>query len=253
VTDVLRDTLALVQRELLHYRRERAYWVGQVAFPLLVIGFIGYGLDEVVDLSGTTRTTYVAHLASGVLALVLASGAVGGGFTLIQDRESGFLRALLVAPVSRASLVLGKILARVVVSALLLLVLVGLLAFFTPLGLPHPGSAALALVGITTSFVALGVVLASSLRSLESFRFMAALVTVPLYLLSGIFYPVQTLPVPTRVLARMNPLTYGVDLLRHGLLGVNELPLAVSVPLLAVLSVASLAAALLAFGRRTRG
>jgi ABC-2 type transport system permease protein len=247
---VLADTWTLLRRELLRYRRDRAYWAGQLAFPLLVIAFIGFGLNGVVSLP--TGASYVSHVASGILALVVGSGAVGGGFTLIQDRESGFLRALLVAPVSRTSLVLGKIAARVVSSALLVLVLVGVLATFTPLGLPHPGAALLAVVAVTTSFVALGIGLASVLRSLESFRFLAALVTVPLYLLSGIFYPVSTLPAPTRILAYLNPLTYGVDLLRHGLLGVHEIPVAASATLLVLLGTASAILAVAIFDRRSR-
>ncbi len=247
---VIEDTLTLVRRELLRYRRDRAYWAGQLAFPMLVIAFIGFGLDGVVSLP--TGTSYVSHLASGILALVVGSGAVGGGFTLIQDRESGFLRALVVAPVSRTSLVLGKIAARVVSSAVLVLVLVGALAIFTPLGLPHPGAALLALVAVTTFFVALGIALASLLRSPESFRFLAALVTLPLYLLSGIFYPVSTLPAPTRVLAYLNPLTYGVDLFRYGLLGVHEIPVGPSALLLVLLTAASTLVAVSVFDRRSR-
>jgi ABC-2 type transport system permease protein len=247
---VLADAFTLFRREILRYRRDRAYWVGQLAFPLLVIAFIGFGLDRVVSLP--TGASYVSHVASGILALVIGSGAVGGGFTLIQDRESGFLRALLVAPVSRASLVLGKIAARVVSSALLVFVLVAALATFTPLGLPHPGAALLALVAVTTSFVALGIVLASALRSPESFRFLAALVTVPLYLLSGIFYPVSTLPAPTRALAYLNPLSYGVDLFRHGLLGVHEFPVGASALLLVALTAASALLAVAVLDRRSR-
>ena len=93
------DTLTLLRRELLRYRRERAYWVGQILFPLAFVAFIGFGLDDVTQLP--SGTSYVGHLATGVLALLVGSGAVGGGFSLIEDRESGFLRALVIAPVSR--------------------------------------------------------------------------------------------------------------------------------------------------------
>lgn len=250
MTRLLADTATLFRREWLRYRRDRVYWVGQIGFPLLVIGFIGFGLDRVVALP--TETTYVAHVASGIVALVIASGAVGGGFTLIEDRESGFLRALLVAPVSRTSIVLGKVAARVSVSLALVGVLVAVLSTFTPVGLRHPGAAVLAVTGLTSAFVALGVVLASTLRSAESFRFLAAVVTVPLYLLSGIFYPVTTLPLPTRILAQLNPLSYGVDLLRYGLVGVHELPVASSAVLLAALTVGSLVVAVVVFDRRQR-
>ncbi len=184
-----------------------------------------------------------------MLALLVASGAVGGGVTLIEDRQSGFLRPLLLAPVSRTSLVLGKLAARTVASLLLVCLLVAILAAFTPLGLPHPGAVVLSVIGITSSFMALGIALASRLRSLESFRLLSALVTVPLYLLSGIFYPVRTLPAVTRWISQANPLTYGVDLLRYGVVGVHEIPLLRGVVVLALLSAGAVVLAVAAFGR----
>jgi ABC-2 type transport system permease protein len=247
LSTLLADAGTMLRREWLRYRRDRAYWVGQLAFPVVVVAFIGFGLDGVVRLP--TGAGYVGHLASGILALLVGSGGVGAGFTLIQDRESGFLRPLLVAPVSRASLVLGKVAARVLASLALVAVLVGILAVFTPLRVAHAGAALLAVTSVTCIFVALGIVLASRLRSLESFRVLAALVTVPIYFLSGIFYPIQTLPAPSRLLAWLNPLTYGADLLRYGLLGVHEIAPAFSAALLAVATLAALAAGVAAFGR----
>jgi ABC-2 type transport system permease protein len=248
VSEAFGDALAIFRREMLRYRRDRAYWVGQLVFPLVVVGFIGFGLNGVVRLP--TGADYLGHLATGMLALLVGSGGVGGGTTLIEDRASGFLRALLVAPVSRASLVLGKIAARALASAALVGILVAILAGFTPIGLPHPAAALLAVVAITTSFVALGVALGTFLHSAESFRLLSALVTVPLYFLSGIFYPVTTLPAPTRFLAGVNPLTYGVDLLRYGLLGVHEFPVGRSAVLLALLALACAAGAVALFDRR---
>lgn len=244
------DALAIFQRELLRYRRDRAYWIGQLAFPLGVVAFIGFGLNDVVRLP--TGTDYLGHLASGVLALLVGSSGVGGGMTLIQDRESGFLRVLLVAPVSRASLVAGKVLARSLASLALVGVLVAILSTFTPLGLPHPGAVLLAVVAVTVAFVALGIALGAFLRSAESFRMLAAFVTLPLYFLSGIFYPVSTLPAATRWLSYANPLTYGVDLLRYGLLGVNEIPLARSAALLLALTLGCAALSVALFDRESR-
>jgi ABC-2 type transport system permease protein len=244
---LLQDTLTIFRREWIRYRRDRTYWVGQLVFPLVVVAFIGFGLNGVVTLP--TGTDYLGHLASGVLALLVASGGIGGGVTLIEDRQSGFLRPLLVAPVSRASLVLGKLAARTAASLLLVGVLVAILAGFTPLGIPHPGAVVLAVVGITTSFMALGILLAGRLRSLESFRLLSALVTVPLYFLSGIFYPVATLPTLTRWLTRLNPLAYGVDLFRYGVVGVHEIPVGLAAAVLAVLAAASATVAVLGFER----
>jgi len=251
VTHWLGDLAALTLRELRRYARDRAYWVGQIAFPLVFVAFVGSGLNDVVELP--TDTNYVGHLATGLLALLVGSGAVGGGFSLMEDRASGFLRALLVAPVSRASLVLAKLIARAAASLVLVALLTALLALFTPLRVVDPLAGLVAVASITALFAALGVALAAFLRRLESFRLVSALVTVPLYLFSGIFYPVATLPAPTRWIATVNPLTYGVDLLRHALLGVHELPLAQSYAVLAVLGAAALGLAVWAFDRGTRG
>lgn len=244
---VLRDAATLFHREWLRYRRDRAYWVGQLVFPLAFVGFIGFGLNRVVTLP--TGTDYVGHLASGILALLVGSGAIGGGVTLMEDRASGFLRPLLVAPVSRAGLVLGKLAARTAASLALVAVLLVLLWPLTPLRLAHPVALLVATAGITAGFLGLGVALAARLRSLESFRLISALVTVPLYLLSGIFYPVATLPLATRWLSLVNPLTWAVDLFRYGLLGVHELPLAASLAVTAGLGAGAVVVAVRAFSR----
>jgi ABC-2 type transport system permease protein len=251
VSAPLSDLAALTGRELRRYARDRAYWVGQIVFPLGFIAFIGYGLEDVIALP--SGTSYVGHLATGLLAMLVGSGAVGGGFSLIEDRASGFLRALLVAPVSRTHLVLAKLIARVLASLALVTGLGVLLALFTPVRLADPLAGCVAVIAITSIFVALGVALAVPLRRLDSFRLVAALVTVPLYLCSGIFYPVDTLPAPTRWIAHANPLTYGVDLLRYALLGVHELPLALSYGLLGALTVLAVGVAVVAFDRGTRG
>jgi ABC-2 type transport system permease protein len=251
VSPWLSDASAIFLREALRYRRDRAYWVGQIVFPLAAVAFIGFGLNDVVSLP--TGAEYVGHLASGMLVLVVGSGAVGAGFALIEDRQSGFLRALLVAPISRGSIVLGKLAARLLASLALVALLVALLSLVVPLRVVDAGALLLAVSGITAVFVALGIGVAARLRRLESFRLIAALVTVPLYLFSGIFYPVSTLPAPMRLIAYANPLTYGVDLFRYGLLGVHELPLAASATALLVLTGVATGLAVAAFERSARG
>jgi len=246
---VAADTLTLLRRELLRYRRDRAYWVGQLVFPLAIIGIAGFGLRNVDWVQGAG---YSGGLASGILVLVVGSGAIGGGFSLIEDRDSGFLRALLVAPVSRTSIVLGKLGARIVVSVALVVLLVLPLTLLTPIRLPHPGAALVALVGVSAFFVALGIALATQLRRLESFRTFAALITIPLYLVSGILYPLENLPVFLRMAAYANPMTYGADLFRWGLLGVHELPVGLSVALLTGLSALCVVVAVALFERGAR-
>ena len=132
---LISDTWTLFRREMLRYARDRAYWIGQLVFPVAIVGFVGFGLDEVVELP--SGVAFVAHLSTGMLALIVGSGAVGGGFSLIEDRESGFLRTLLVAPVSRASILLGKLAARVVVSLLLVAMLIATLIVLAAFAQKH--------------------------------------------------------------------------------------------------------------------
>ena len=250
--NALLDLWVLLGREVMRYRRERAYWVGQFVFPLVFVGFMGLGLEGVAT-NLPSQVSYTAHIASGMLALMVGSGAVGSGFTLIEDRDTGFLRALLIAPVSRASIVLAKLLARALASLVLIGLLLLVLMSFTSLHVVHPLALLLSILGITAMFSSMGVVLASRLRRGESFRTLSAMVTLPLYLFSGIFYPIATLPLPTRWVAYANPLTYGVELLRYGVLGVSERPVFVSAALLFALGGIGVVASIIVFDRSSRG
>ena len=247
----LEDLWTIALREFLRYRRDRAYVAGQLLVPILMVGFIGFGLNPVVRIPGG-GTNYLGWLSTGFLVLMLSSGAIGGGFMLIQDREAGFLRAILVAPVSRASIVLGKILSRIAASVLLIAVLIAIFLAFTPIRLVHPLVSLVALAGLSFSFVSFGILLATRLRALESYRLIAGLVTVPLYLTSGIFFPVKTMPAAMRAVAHANPVTYGVDLFRYGLTGVHELPLALDTAIVVALGALLTLLAVRAFDRKLR-
>jgi ABC-2 type transport system permease protein len=184
--------------------------------------------------------------------LIVTSGAIGGGYTLIEDTQRGFLRPLLVAPVSRSAIVIGKIVARLLLSLALALALVGLLALVTGLRLAHPWIGLGALAATTFGCVATGVLVAANLRRLESFRFVAVFVTVPLYFLSGMFFPVETMPPAMRLAALCNPLTYAVDLLRYATLDVHALPLEADTAVLGALAVVPTLLAIVVFRRGPR-
>jgi ABC-2 type transport system permease protein len=243
------DVATIARRELLRYSRERAFLLSQILLPVLAVLVLGFGLNRPVG-ELAPSVDYASFLGAGVLVLVLSSGALGGGYTLIADVQRGFLRPILVAPVSRASIVLGKILARLVLSGALMAILLAALGLFTAVGLPHPWIALATLLAITFGFVAAGILLAGALSSLESFRAVSVFVTVPVYLLSGMFFPVRTLPAPMRALAQANPLTYGVDLFRYATTNLAELPLWLDGLVVAALAIAPTLAAVAAFERR---
>jgi ABC-2 type transport system permease protein len=245
------DVATIIRRELLRYRRERMFLLGQILLPVLAVLLVGFGLNAPVgELGG--GVDYASFLASGLLVLTISSGAMGGGYTLIQDLQQGFLRPILVAPVSRTSIVVGKILARLLLSLGLVGALTGVLALFTEIRLAHPLLAVVTIAAITFGFVACGMLLASGLRRVESFRLLAVFFTVPLYFLSGMFFPVETMPGVMRYLALANPLTYGVDLLRYATLDVRALDLGLDVGVVAALAAVPTAAAVLVFERGLR-
>ena len=245
----LEDVATIARREFLRYGRERVFLFAQVLLPVGGILVIGFAAAGPVGRPGET-IDYASFLAAGVLMLTISSGAVGGGFTLIEDVERGFLRPILVAPVSRTSIVVGKILARLALSLTLAVTMIAVLSLFVEFSLPHPLVAAYALTAITFGFVALGLLLAISLGGLESFRTIATFVTIPLYLLSGIFLPIDSLPGPLRMLALANPLTYGIDLFRYGTTGFAEISLTVDVIVATLLAIGPTLLAARAFETR---
>jgi ABC-2 type transport system permease protein len=223
--------------------------LAQVLLPIVAVLVVGFGLNRPVGEVGP-NVDYASFLGSGVLMLVVLSSALGGGYTLIQDVQRGFLRPILVAPVSRTSIVVGKILARLLLSVSLAAVLIALLALFTRVGIPHPGIVVATLTGVTFGFVALGILIASALRSVESFRTVAVFLTFPLYVLSGMFFPVGTMPPAMRVLALANPLTYAVDLFRYGTTNLAELPLWLDATVVASIAIVPTLLAVRAFETR---
>lgn len=245
MTTFFTDVATILRREALRYRRERAYLAGQILLPVLVVVFLGLPID---NMSG--GRDYVSFLAAGLMMLTISSGAIGGGYTLLEDVHAGFLRPILVAPISRLSLVVGKILARVLLSLVLVVSMFVIFTMFTSIRFASPLLSLLALTAISFGFVALGIVLATSLRRLESFRFFAVFLTLPIYLLSGMFFPVADMPAPMRIVAHLNPLTYGVDLFRYGLLETHELPLSLDLGVVLAFAVLTTWLAARAFERR---
>lgn len=244
---IFHDIWTIFWMEWVRYRRDRAYWIGQLIFPLVLVAVIGSGLNQVVSLP--TGTSYFSHLASGGIALLVASGGVGAGTSLMRERFTGLTKLLLVSPVSTTSIVLGKYLARLVVSSLMVIVLSLIFFISSDLVISHLWAIALGVAVITSGFVALGIVLGSFLQSYESFRLFSSLITIPIYLLSPLFYPLETLPLLTRYLSWVNPFTYAVDLLRFGFLGKHEISLVGTVSFLLLGGVTSLFVAVWFFRR----
>lgn len=253
-----RDSVALAVwsltvRDVLRFVRQRSRIVGALGSPILFWFVIGSGLGRSFQgSSGGGAGGYLEYFFPGTLALIILFTAIFSEISVIEDRQEGFLQGVLVAPVPRSAIVLGKVMGGAVLALVqaCLFLLVAPLAnvpmHVSTLG-PVVGILALLAVGLT----GLGFLIAWSLDSVQGFHAIMNLFLIPMWLLSGALFPAAGASGWIRVLMAINPLTYGVEALRLSLYGHPgaALPTAIT----AVFAVAMIGAGALIVRRPLRG
>jgi ABC-2 type transport system permease protein len=228
-------------RQMKRYVRSRSRVVGSLAQPLLYLLGMGYGLGPVFQRAG--MGSYVQFIAPGLIAMTIQFTSVFSGIELLMDRQFGFLKETLVAPVPRLWIILGRILGGATVAFLQGLIFLGvcLLAGFRwhDLGSLPLAFLFMALIGMV--FTAVGSAIGSAMRDFQGFQFVVGFFIMPIFFLSGAMFPLTNLPPVLTVLTRLDPLSYGVDGLRHALNGVVHFGLASDVAVLAVVAALMLA------------
>ncbi len=227
----MRGLLAVILLDLKRLWVDRVRLISSLIQPLLYLFVLGSGLGASSTLG---RSGYLHYIYPGVLALSLLFSAVFAAMLIVFDRQIGFLKAVLVAPVPRVAIALGKVLSgaiQALVPATILLVLLPLLHLdLAPLALLELiGSMILAAV----TFSALGVATAARFRSTTVFPIISNAVLLPMFFLSGALYPLGDAPTWLRVLAHLDPVTYAVDLMRGAVLGHWAYPPLLSLAVLA--------------------
>ncbi|MEV4936963.1 ABC transporter permease [Streptomyces zaomyceticus] len=211
----LRAIHALVHRDLLRLVSQRSHTALVLLQPAVYLFALGGGLATLIP-AASLGTGYQTYLFPGMLMMTVQTPAIMVGIRLITDRQSGYLRELLMAPVSRTTLLLGSCAGGTLVAAVQGAVLLGLAG---AVGLPYDPVLLLLLLGgmLLASFALTSMTLALSvtLRSPELFHTLLSLLMMPLLFLSGAFFPLESMPGWARGLATVNPLAYGVDLLRR--------------------------------------
>ncbi|MBM3226388.1 MAG: multidrug ABC transporter permease [Candidatus Tectomicrobia bacterium] len=206
-------------REITRFCRQRSRWSSALMQPLLVWLLLGGGFRASFRLAdGAADTGYMEYFYPGVLTMVMLFTAIFATIAVVEDRREGFLQGVLVAPVSRFSIVLGQALGSTTLALLqgaLLLVLTPLIGL--TISLPALLLAVLVLFGIAFGMTNLGLIIAWRLRSTQGFHAIMNLLLMPLWLLSGAFFPAAGAPVWLTWVMWLNPLTYGVAALRRSL------------------------------------
>ena len=210
-------------REMKRYRRSNARIASTLALPFLFLVGFWFGFRN-VQLPGVgADVDYLQFLVPGIVGMTMLFSAAFGGISVIFDRQFGFLKEILVTPVDRISIALGRVVGSTttaVIQGLLILVISVGIGFrpTTWLGLV-PALVFMVLIGAT--FIGLGLVFASRINDFQAFNLIFNFVLFPLLFLSGAIYPVTNFPTVVTYVAYLNPLTYGIDGLRAVLVGVS--------------------------------
>jgi ABC-2 type transport system permease protein len=246
----------IVAREFKRFFRQKSRLLGTIARPLLWLIIIGSGFTKLIDVKG--GITYSQFIVPGILGMTILFSSIFSTISVVWDREFGFLREMLVAPVSRFTIVLGKIISGTII-ALFQGVLILTLAPLFGLSVTVPDFLVMIVLMALVAFAitSFGLLIASFLPSLEGFNVVMNFIVLPMFFLSGALYPVKVLPSILQYLSRINPLSYGIDAFKNIVLDANaesalsaDFPLMVDISVVLVFSIIMIILASLSFERR---
>jgi ABC-2 type transport system permease protein len=206
----------LWQREVVRFVRQRSRVIGALAQPVVFWLLLGGGLSASFRPTGAPAgTSYLAYLYPGILALVLLFTAIFATISTVEDRHTGFLQGVLVAPVSRTAIVVGQAAGGTTLAVGQGVLFLALAPFAGVTLVPARVAAAIAVMTVVAfGLTNLGLLIAWRMESTQGFHAIMNLILIPIWLLSGAFFPPAGLPAPLAWLMRVDPLTYGLAALR---------------------------------------
>ena len=213
---------ALWLREVKRYLRSRAQVLASLGQPLMYLLVLGFGLGPVFAKAG--QGDYLQFVAPGVVGMTILFSSIFSGVGLLWDRQFGFLKETLVAPVPRLQIMIGRTLGGATTATIqgTLVLTVCLVAGFRPhdWGGVLLGFVFMALIAVV--FAALGTIIGSALRDMQGFQLVMNFLVMPIFFLSGALYPLGNLPKVLSAITLVDPLAYGVDALRATLIGLSH-------------------------------
>ncbi len=212
----LKGAYTIWYRDVLRFLRDRARIISSLGQPLLFLFVFGSGLAPAMSGLGGGRLDFTQFLFPGILSMTVLFTSVFSAVSIVWDREFGFLKEVMVAPVSRVAVALGKVAGGSTVAMLqgaLILILAPLIGIRLSWGqLVVLVGLMLLLAAVMTSF---GILIAARQRTMEGFHMIMQFLLMPMFFLSGAFFPLRDVPLWMEWLAKVNPVTYGVDPLRQ--------------------------------------
>ncbi len=224
-------------RELKKYLRSRTQIIASLGSPIMYLGVLGFGLGPIFRKAD--EGSYLQFMAPGVIGMTVLFTSMFSGMALLWDRQFGFLKETLVAPVPRLWIMMGRTLGGATVSIIQGLVIF-VMCFVAGFSVVPLAILFMALIAIV--FAALGTVIGSSLKDMQGFQLVMNILVMPIFFLSGTLYPLNNLPKALALLTRIDPLTYGVDGVRTVLTGVTHFGLAVDAAVLVGVAILLLSA-----------
>jgi ABC-2 type transport system permease protein len=224
-------------RELKKYTRSRAQIIASLGQPLLYLLALGFGLGPVFQKAG--QGSYLQFVAPGVIGMTVLFTSIFSGIALLWDRQFGFLKETLVAPVPRMHVMIGRTFGGATVAMMqgVLIVVICLLAGFRPASLLTLPLGFLFMALIATVFAALGTSIGSSLQDMQGMQLIMNFLVLPIFFLSGALFPLENVPKALGIVTSLDPLSYGVDGLRGALIGRSHFGMAIDLIVLAAVGV----------------
>jgi ABC-2 type transport system permease protein len=224
-------------RELKRYTRSRAQIVASLGQPLLYLLVLGFGLGPVFQQAG--KGSYIQFVAPGVVGMSILFTSIFSGIGLLWDRQFGFLKETLVAPVPRTNVMIGRTLGGATVATIqgMLILTVCLIAGFRPAHWTTVPLAFLFMILTAIVFAGLGTAIGSFLENMQGFQLIMNFLVMPIFFLSGALFPLTNLPKLLSAATRLDPLSYGIDGLRGALIGLSHYGFMTNVSVLSVVAI----------------
>lgn len=222
--EFVRGFWVVAYREIVRLVRDRSRMISSFAMPILFLIIFGAGFNRTIG-GLAPGVNFIQFLFPGIVAQTVFMNSIFSGLSVVWDREFGFLRELLIAPISRTGIVFGKMLGGAGVAlaqGILILALAPFVKVTLTVALVLKLLPLLALLALTLS--SLGILLATRMRSQQGFQVLMQLLIFPMIFISGVFFPLNNVPGWLKAISELNPLTYGVDAIRQLFLAGQALP-----------------------------